>query len=259
MRRTLAFLLGTFVATGAHAGLQDIRDCVEANMPRMSTVQKLALDVEEGGEKLFESRLTLYWRRLDNGERRIVLRFREPEDLARASLLVHRLPRRRPTVHIYLPDQGKPRIISSRGELEGFLGRAKLGIDELELLIEPLSDKKLQLLDEAADLSGRPVWVIEERKDDDDVRYARIVTFIDKEYCIPLRAELYDRDDVAAKVLEIDPASVTRVEESWIPRHLVFHDLARETDTVLRIEDVEVDRPLAPSLLTVKSLPHLSR
>jgi hypothetical protein len=259
VRKTLTLLLGTLVATGAHAGMLDVRSCVEANMPRMSTVQKLALVVEEDGEMVFESRLTLYWRRLDNDERRIVLRFREPEELARASLLVHRLRRGRPSVYIYLPDQGKPRAISSRGELEGFLGRANLGIDELELLLEPFSDKKIELLDEDSDLSGRPVWVVEERTNDDDVRYARTLTFIDQEYCIPLRAEFYDQKDVVAKVLEIDPSSVTRIEESWVPKHLVFHDIARETDTILRVEDVEVDRPLAPSLLTVESLPKLSR
>jgi hypothetical protein len=222
-------------------------------------VQKLALEVEEDGETLFEARLTLYWRRLEDGERRIVLRFREPDDLARASLLVHRKRRRRPTVYIYLPDQGDPRIISSRGELEGFLGRANLGIAELQLLLEPLSDKKVSLLDESADLGGRPVWVVEERREDDDARYRRTVLFIDQEYCIPLRAELYDSDGVAAKVLEIDPAKVTRVEESWIPTRLVFRDLVRGRDTILRVENAEVDTPLAPSLLTVKSLPHLSR
>jgi hypothetical protein len=265
--KTITFLVGTLVAvsilatvaSGATAGLREIRECVEANMPRLSTVQKLALDVEESGETVLESRLTLYWRRIDDGERRIVLRFREPEELARSSLLIHKRPRRRATVYIYLPDQGKPRAISGRGELEGFLGRANLGIDEMELLLQPLSDKDVRLLDAAADLSGRPVWAVEERKSDADVRYVRIVTFIDQEYCIPLRAELYDRDGLMAKVMEIDAASVTRVAQSWVPTRLVFHDRVRETDTILRVEDVEVDAPLAPSLLTVESLPKLSR
>lgn len=150
VRRRLPILLGALVAasvtTASHAGLRDVRECVEANMPRLSTVQKLTLDVEEGGDKLFESRLTLYWRRVDDGERRIALRFREPEDLARSSLLVHQKPRRKPTVYIYLPDHGKPRAVSSRGELEGFLGRANLGIEEMSLLLEPLTEKKVKLI-----------------------------------------------------------------------------------------------------------------
>jgi hypothetical protein len=250
----------TVMAGAGHAGVRDIRTCLEENMPRLSTIQKLALDVEEGGEILFESRLTLYWRRLDNGERRIVLRFREPEDLAGASLLIQQMPRRRPSVYIYLPDQGKPRAISGRGELEGFLGRANLGIDELELLISPLSDKKITVLDEAADLVGRAVWVTEEQKPaDTKSRYKRTVTFIDHEFCVPLRAEFYGKDDTTAKLLEIDPASVTRVEQSWVPMRLVFRDLIRETNTILRVEDAEVDTALAPSLLTLESLPRLSR
>jgi hypothetical protein len=85
------------------------------------------------------------------------------------------------------------------------------------------------------------------------------VIFIDKEYCIPLRAELYDSEGVAARVLEVDPAEVTHVAESWIPNRLVFRDLVRDRDPILRVENAEVDTPLSPSLLTVKSLPHLSR
>lgn len=259
VRMAVALCLGAFAATGAHADPQAVRDCVEANMPRMSTVQKLALVVEAAGESLFESRFTLYWRRIDEGESRIVLRFREPEDIARASLLVHQRARRRPVVYVYLPDHGKPRTISSRGELEGFLGRANLGIDEMELLLDPLSGKKIELLDGAADLAGREVWVVEERKEDDDARYARTVTFIDQEFCIPLRAELYDQQGVAAKVLEVDSSSVTRVAESWLATQLVFRDLVGDTATILRMESAEVDVPLSPSLLTVESLPKLSR
>jgi hypothetical protein len=259
--KTLATLLVTLVAAAADAGLRDVEACIEANLPRKSTVQKLTLAVEDGGETIFESRLTLYWRRLDDGERRIVLRFREPEELAGASLLVHRKPRSRPKVYIYLPDQGDPRVISSRGELEGFLGRANLGIAELQLLLEPLSDKKATLLEERVRPGERSVWIVEERKEvgEDDDGYPRAVISIDQEYCIPLRAELYGSDGLAAKVLEVDAAEVERVEETWMPTRLVFRDLVRGTDTILRVEDAEIDKPLAPSLLTVESLPKLSR
>ncbi len=249
--------LGVLVSDAA-AELREVQGCVEKNMPRLSTVQKMLLDVEERGENIFESKLTLYWRRLDDGQRRIALRFREPEDLARSSLLVHQRPRRRPEVYIYLPDHGKPRTISSRGELEGFLGRANLGIEEMELLLEPVTEKDLRLV-EARELDGRAVWVLEERSEDEDTRYARTLSFIDQEYCIPIRAELYDQEDQLSKLLEIDPSTVKRVAESWVPQRVAFREPAEQTDTILRIEDIEVDQPLAPSLLTVESLPRLSR
>lgn len=244
----------------AGADVEAVKGCVQANMPKRSTVQELSLSVLENGEESFRSRLTLYWRRLSDGERRILLRFREPEDLAQASLLVSARSSGRPRVHIYLPDQGKPRRVSSRGDLESFLGRANLGIEEMELLLDPLAGSGLVLLEDSADLEGRTVWVLEEREaGDDEGRFARRVTFVDHEYCIPLRAELYGEDDVIRKILDVDPASITRVVESWIPKHLVFRDLLNESDTVVRIEQAEVDTHLSPALLTVEALPRFSR
>lgn len=258
MRSSVLFL-ALWVAVGAQAELRDIQACVESNMPRLSTVQQLGLDVEENGDKLMESRLTLYWRRVDDRERRILLRFREPDDLSGAGLLVHRRGHARPTVHIYFPDEGAPRLISSRREIESFLGRANLGVDEMSLLLSPLSGRGITVVDEAKVLSGRQVWVLEELEADEDARYPRTLLFIDQEYCIPLRAEFYDEDGEAAKVLEIDPEKVTRIAQSWVPMQVIFHDQIRARDTILRMENVEVDKPLAPSLLTVESLPKLSR
>jgi hypothetical protein len=253
---------GTEIADGPEAAeLEAVRTCVEASTPRTSTVQKLVLTVEEDGEESLRSRLTLYWRKLHDGRRRIVLRFREPEDLAQAGLHIEARPGARPRVHIYLPGQGKPRRVKSGGELEGFLGRANLGIDELALLLEPLAERDASLLEKDADLDGRSVWVLEEHPpaDDEDSRFRRTVIFVDQEFCIPLRAEFYDRDGTTTKVLDVDPSTVTRVVGSWIPRLLVFRDLPSKIDTIMRIEEVEVDVPLSPALLTVEALPKLSR
>ena len=68
-----------------------------------------------------------------------------------------------------------------------------------------------------------------------------------------------DKDDATAKLLEIDPSSVTRVGQSWVPMRLVFRDLVHETNTILRVAEAEVDTALAPSLLTLESFPKLSR
>jgi hypothetical protein len=248
------------VGSVARAGMHDVRKCVEANMPRISTVQKILLRVEENGVASFESRLTLYWRKLDDGERRIVLRFREPEDLSGSALLVHAKPRQRPRVYVYLAGQGKARSVSSRGELEGFLGRANLGIDELELILDPLGEAGNDTPARATSLGTRGVWELDETlTNDDDARFTRRVTHIDKEFCIALRSEFFDSEGAKSKTLEIDPARVERVAESWIPKRLVFHDLIRNSDTVLLVEDAEVDTALSPALLTVGSLPRLSR
>lgn len=245
-------LVGT--ALSVRAEVDTVRACVEQNAPRISSVQSLALTVRDREGDRSESRMKLYWRRLPGGERRVLLRLLAPADLLGAAVLVESLRRRRPVVHLYLPELGRPQRVKSRAQFESFLGRADLGIEEVRQLLDPIGREDLRILDGAAEAAGRAVWALEAREPDGDARYPRIVTFIDREYCVPLRTEFYDHEDRVRKLLRVDPARVERAARSWVPRHLVFVDLESGTETVLRIEEVEIDVPLAPSLLSVKAL-----
>ncbi len=82
------------------------------------------------------------------------------------------------------------------------------------------------------------------------------MTFVDRTLCVPLRAEFYDGEGQLTRLLQVDPTLVTREADSWIARGLIFHEGEDETgaSTTLRIDEVEVDIPLAPSLLTVPAL-----
>jgi hypothetical protein len=137
-------------------------------------------------------------------------------------------------------------------------GRADLGLDEIGQILDPLGSERLRLIDGDAALDERPVWVLEARPEQDDPsRYARTVTFVDRELCVPLRAEFYDREGRRTRLLRVDPARVTREASSWIAREMVFQNGEGEggARTTLRIDEVEVDVPLAPSLLTLRALP----
>jgi hypothetical protein len=257
-RAAIACLL--LAAPPALADLEAVRSCVEKNTPRISAVQQLDLRVTDaaGGES-FRSRFSFFWRRLEGGDRRILLRFDEPEDLDGAAVLVNARPGDRPKVHIYLPGQGRPRAVTSRGELEGFVARLNLGIEELELLLDPIGGSQLARLADS-DVAGRAVWVVERREAvGAEARFPRVVSFIDREFCIPLRAEFYDEQNAARKVLDVDVASITRIVETWIPRLLVFRDPIAKSDTTIRVMEAEVDSPFSPALLTVEALPAAAR
>ena len=255
MSRLVAPLLIVLLGAPAAADMRDVRDCVEENMPRRSIVQELTLRVQEaGGEETFTARFKLYWRRMQGNERRILLRFTSPDDLKRAAVLVQTKPGRR-RVYLYLPEMGKPRRVMSRGQLDTFLGQANLGIEELELLLDPVRSKRKKLLPRSQEVEGRRTWILEERTAGEaDSRYDRTLIFIDQEYCIPVRAELFGADGSTKKVLTVDVATVTREVESWVPRSLTFHDLERNSDTILQVDDIDVDSEFSPALLTVEAL-----
>jgi hypothetical protein len=231
--------------------LERVRACVAANTPKRSSVLAATLAAE--GEP--EIRFKLYWRRLSDGERRALIRFVAPEDLAGSAVLLQGLGEARPRVHLYLPDLGRPQRLTSREQLTRFLGRADLGIEEIGLLLDPLGDPGLRVLDPALPLEGRFAWLLEATADPaEGARYARTRTFVDQQLCAPLRAEFYEDDAGEPSLMRTDPDRFTREADAWIPREIVFQDPDGGPLRTLRIEDVEVDVPLAASLLTIRAL-----
>lgn len=252
-----ASVAATLLGVGAARAddLETVKRCVEENAPRVSTRLQLTLRVQDAEGERSESRFRLFWRRLEGGEQKALIRFAAPEDLANAAVLVEGITEKRPRVHLYLPDLGKPQRVTSREQLEGFLGPADLGVEEIRFLLDPVGDERHRLLDAPGDVEGRPAWVLESMPDEDvKGRYARTLTFVDQELCIPLRAELYEADDREPRVLRIDPSRVSRQAEAWVPRELVFRDPGRGSVTTLSIDEAEVDVPIAPSLLTIRAL-----
>jgi hypothetical protein len=107
-------------------------------------------------------------------------------------------------------------------------------------------------LDES-DLGGRPVWVVEARPDAVS-SYEPIVAFVDQRYCLPLLLEFFGMEDRPLRRMRVDPGQLVHAAQSWMPRQLVVEDLRDGSRLTVKVVSLEVDIPLAPSLLTVKAL-----
>jgi hypothetical protein len=220
------------------ADVEAMRSCVESNAPRTSSVQTLVMRVQDAEGLVSEARAKVYWRRFQDGHRRILARMEAPEELAHAAVLV-----------IAPPDQ-----------LQGILGQSGIQLEEVERVLDLARRPGLRLLAESSDLAGRRVWVVEARSEGNGSSPPeRLVGFVDHEYCLPLRVEFYGQNGQPRKVLRADPARVTREAESWVPRSLVIEDLVEGSQSTFRVDSIEVDVPIAPGLLTVKALPGARR
>jgi hypothetical protein len=251
------FLVGASPST---ADLEAMRSCLESNVPRASSVQTLLMRVQDAEGLVSETRAKVYWRRFEDGYRRILVRMEAPEELARASVLVIAPPKGKPEVHLYLPEIGRPRRIYSADRLQGFLGQSGIQLEELERVLDLARRPGLQLLAESSELAGRPVWVVEARSEGNGSSSPeRLLGFVDHEYCLPLRVEFYGQNGRSRKLLRTDPARVTREAESWVPRLLVLEDLVEGSQSTFRVDSIEVDIPIAPGLFTVKALPGARR
>jgi len=233
------------------ADLGAIRSCLESNAPRLSSVQRLVVQARDSLGRISESRAKLYWRRLADGHQRLLLRMEAPDDLAGVALLVVGRPDERPSVHLYLPELDETRRVYSSEEVQPVLG-GELPLEEMRRLVNLTDHTTLRLLGES-ELEGHRVWVVEARPNGFS-SYERIVALVDQRYCLPMRLEFFGIEDRPLRRMRVDPEQVTRAAESWMPRRLVIEDLREGSQLTVNIVSLEVDIPLAPSLLTVKAL-----
>jgi hypothetical protein len=235
----------------ARAELDAIRACVESNAPRLSSVQKLVVQVRDALGRVSESRAKLYWRRLRDGDQRLLVRMEAPEDLAGVALLVIGRSAERPSVHLYLPELDETRRIYSSDEVRPVLGTG-VPIEEMQHLVNLADRSTLRLLGES-DLEGHRVWIVEARPDGVS-SYQRIVASVDQRTCLPLRLEFFGVEDQPKRRMRVNPEQVTRAAQSWMPREVVVEDLESGSLLTVQVVSLEVDIPLAPSLLSVKAL-----
>lgn len=71
--------------------------------------------------------------------------------------------------------------------------------------------------------------------------YARIVTYVDKQWCIPLVVEFCERSDTLFKELLSTKSELRMVDGHQIPHVVTLQDHSRGIRTDILVGDVEVD------------------
>lgn len=239
---------------GSVAGTMDeVEACVRANAPRKSMEHEARVTTVDrtGADRFIEWKL--YWKRDKDGMSRIYLRVEAPFDLRGASVLLIDRADRADDMWMYLPELEKVRRISSR-TISGSLFGTDFSYEDIQRLQVGLSDTTGKRLPDAV-LGSRPVYVVEVTPGPETASsYSKVVSYIDREYCVPLKTEFFEDSDEPRKIMTIDPTKVLREAHSWIPREVVLRDLDRETETRLVVAEVEVDGEIPDRRFTQSQL-----
>ncbi len=129
--------------------------------------------------------------RLDStDERDVIIRFRSPADIAGTGFLVQENTKTETTQqHLYLPSLQRTRRIVSSQMSRSFVN-SDFSYEDMQR--HPLSEWTYQLGEEQT-LLGRPCYqLISTAKPTTKTQYSRLVSFVDKEYFLPLQSLLYD-------------------------------------------------------------------
>jgi len=261
MKASTASVLGAVgcwlvAGAGSAASLEEIQACLASNIPKTSSSLTVKLHSRHrgGGESRHEG--SIRWRRSAEGRSETLICMVYPPAVRGLAYLILGSDS---GVNLwgYLPEKERVIQIHARGAARrARIARTAIGYDDLRYLPMNLSRAEPREPRDSR-VGDRRVAVIElSLPPGEDPVYERIVSFVDRESCVPLRTEFYDTADQLLKVATADPGSIHREGEIHVARSLSLEDLKNEVRTELRIERIQVD-PALPDDMFVPN--HLRR
>ncbi|UCE85661.1 MAG: outer membrane lipoprotein-sorting protein [Deltaproteobacteria bacterium] len=178
-----------------------------------------------------------------------LVRYQLPFDLRHTGYLIIHHPERSSDQFVYLPTQRRVRRVSLRGE-------AVFGTD---FSFEDVIPREI----EHAEYERRPDSVLHDiacfvveavPKREADSEYSRFLIYVDQDRYVPLRTRYFDDAGVEVKALEVDPASIERVADVWVPMRARMRDLRLDTFTEVQVEEIEPNPVLGRSAFELRRL-----
>ena len=235
------------------ASVASIEKCVAANIPSKTMRQRIELSTEDrvGEGRTYDVKGE--WKKGDDGLSKVLLKVSAPADLRGSAFLMIEREGRDPDLFSYLPELEKVRRITVRSAAGSLFG-SDFSYEDVQRLQNVASGSNSELVGEE-EREGRPSWRVETRPNAEaGSSYSKIVAWIDRERCVPLRVEFYERDDTPAKILTAPPDQVVQEGQGWVPTELRLENVGAGTRSVLLVKDVELDVQLPDKDFTQSAL-----
>ena len=210
--------------------------CAETRMAPSGTAW-LEVASRDRGDAVARSRARLSWSE-GEGELRLRLQMLEPAEVAgSAVLLVERSDGAGgagdPVAWAYLPELEMVRKVGGRHLRKPLFG-TNLSYEDLDRVRHLADGAEAESWSETRQ-SGRPVWRIDAQEG-----RQRLTTWLDRERCVPVRAEVTDRRGRVARLLQVSTDPASPEPQAFLPSHFVVRDVLGDSSTEVRIEAVDL-------------------
>lgn len=230
----------------------EVRACVERTVPDYTLFQRMNVHSFDANGPVRDSEGTLSWKRFPDSRAKLVATIEAPRERAGTAALLVEREGKQPDIFMYMPERRQVRRVGART-----LGTSMLGTDlsyEDFTHFQRMADTgEARRLDDA-DIGEHPAYVLESFPDDDDSGYSRIVTFVDQEFCLPVRTEFYALNGKLHKELVVQRSEIRRVSDRWVPFRAKMIDHRRQRYTELVTADVRIDPGIRDSAFTPAAL-----
>jgi hypothetical protein len=253
--RAFAVLLVLLAASVRAQSIQEVADCASRNLPPSAHARvKLTVRPAKGEPRSVELE---YWSRTaPEGAREVVIaRPGAPKDQISAYLVSD--GDAIGEAWAFARARGKPERIETDGRDVRLFG-SNVSVEDFARFARVLFPGQVRRQADA-EIGGRKVYVVETHPSPGGgSEYSRIVTSIDKEWCMVMRRESYARDfakgERPRKIYSVEPADV-KVDSGFANAHRARLDDAKDgSSTQMEILALELPAKLGDDLFTPDAL-----
>jgi len=226
--------------------LAEAQACAQRNLPQLTLELKATFTKVDrvGGERV--SRAKVLAKKLEDGLRRVVLRFDKPVDVRGTAMLMIETRNGPSEIYVYSPAERRSRHIVGRGG--GGLFGTDFSYDDFENWRGFSNHTSAERLPDAVE-TGRPVYVIAGKPATaEGSNYERVVSYIDHETCVVLRIDSFEAGEKLRKVMRADPASVKKTGGLSMATAIELEDVIDGTRTRVAIDKIQLDVDLPDRL-----------
>ena len=234
--------------------VDEILACQLRTRPLTNTVRSVELVRRDRLGAESEYRAKIYGGVSRQGFRTLLIELHRPIELRGLSFMI---TEREGANHMFISPAGLPQVkllggASGAGSLFG-TDLSYEDVERLYGLVRP--GETHSLIGGDGQLGGRAVWQLETvPAEESRSSYWKIVSHVDQQTCVLLKAEMYESHDQLRKVLTADPESIHREGRVWVAHELLVRDLRDETETRMVVNGIELDTvpegiPLTPEEL----------
>ncbi len=224
-----------------------VETCARRNLPSSSSRQSVRFRRVDRLGAARISQAEILWRRFGEGARALV-RFFAPEELRGSQVLLLQDAERAEAL-VHLPDLAEVRRVSGSG-ITGAVFGTDFSYEDLERVLGVYAEGASRRLPDA-DVDGRDVYVLESAPARGEAsQYERVVSYVDRRTCVPLRVDLFADEGRLRKVLKVHPKRIERRGTRWLPTLVLMKDVVEETYTELIVDELDLNLELSEALFS---------
>jgi hypothetical protein len=216
----------------------DLKACLKKNEPDIASLQTIEL---RSWDRIGSQKVTvadIYVKRTGAAAARMLAYFREPEDI-RGTRLLGIVEENRNDMFVYVPILFKVRRITAK-RLSTSVHGTDFSYEDLEWVYGLTSHADVQRKPDQL-MEGEQTYVIEAGSSAEAASgYELVVSYLDKETCVPRRVEFFERGRKLRKVLTVDPEKIRSIGDLMIPHQYVMEDLRDKTKTQLTVRNIRL-------------------